>query len=149
MGVHEHLMDDERIVLQHPPFYLTTHRLLRCEEVSGNESFREIPLLGMTAVEELRVIDHRIMTIGVVLVISGVIIIATWVLFTAFLAVIAGVIAMVLGAKGKVIGHQVQSPRISERELDMWRLPSWGADNFIKKLQAIAEENQDPFSQRY
>jgi hypothetical protein len=149
MGVHEHLGDGERIVLQHNPFYLTTHRLLRCEDISDNDSFREIPLMGMTEVEELRVMDHRIMSVGVILVVSGVIIIATWVLFTAFLGVIAGVAALILGAKGKAIGYQVQSPRIPERELDTWRLPSWGTENFVSKLQAIAAENQDPFSSKH
>ena len=37
MGVREHLIDGERIVLQHPPFYLTTHRLLRCEDADGSD----------------------------------------------------------------------------------------------------------------
>ena len=149
MGVREHLIDGERIVLQHPPFYLTTHRLLRCEDADGSESFREIPLLGMTDVEQLRVTDHKIMSIGAILVVSGVILMATWGLFTAFLGVIAGIAAMVLGLKGKVTGHQVKSPRIPERESEMWLLPTWGADNFVKKLQAIITVNEDPNPSRY
>ena len=149
MGVHEHLVDDERIVLQHPPFYLTTHRLLRSEDVNGSDSFREIPLLGMTEVEKLQVTDHKIMTIGAILVVSSVILMATWGLFTAFLGLIAGIVALVWGSKGKVVGYQVKSPRISEREMDMWRLPNWGADNFVEKLQTIVAENQEPSSQRY
>ena len=149
MGVHEHLVDDERIVLQHPPFYLTTHRLLRSEDVNGSESFREIPLRGMTEVEKLQVTDHKIMTIGAILVVSSVILMATWGLFTAFLGLIAGIVALVWGSKGKVVGYQVKSPRISEREMDMWRLPNWGADNFVEKLQTIVAENQEPSSQRY
>jgi len=149
MGVHEHLLDEERIVLQHPPFYMTTHRLLRCEDVAGGESFKDIPLLGMTEVEVLRVTDHKIMSIGVILVVSGVILMATWGLFTAFLGVIAGIVALLMGSKGKVIGYQVKSPRIPEREQEMWLLPSWGTENFVKKLQSIVVENQDPHSQRY
>ena len=149
MGVHEHLIDDERIVLLHPPFYLTTHRLLRSEDVNGSDSFREIPLLGMTEVEKLQVTDHKIMSIGAILVVSCVILMATWGLFTAFFGLIAGVVALVWGSKGKTVGYQVKSPRISESELDMWRLPNWGADNFVEKLQTIAAENQDPYSQRY
>ena len=149
MSVHDRLMDDERIVLQHPPFYLTTHRLLRYEDDQGRDSFREISLRGMTEIEEMVATDHRIMAIGVTLVVSGVILIATWGLFTAFLAVVGGIAALILGAKGKVKGYQVRSPRIPERELDLWRLPTWGADNFVGKLRAIAAENQDPFSQKY
>lgn len=148
MGVHEHLIDEERIVLQHPPFYLTTHRLLRCEDDNGAESFREVPLLGMTEVEQLRVTDHKILSIGAILVVSGVILMATWGLFTAFLGVIAGIVALVLGSKGKVVGYQVKSPRIPDREQGMWLLPTWGADNFINKLQSIATENHDPYSER-
>ena len=112
MGVHEHLIDDERIVLQHPPLYLTTHRLLRSEDVNGSDSFREIPLLGMTEVEKLQVTDHKIMTIGAILVVSSVILMATWGLFTAFLGLIAGIVALVWGSKGKVVGYQGKSPRI-------------------------------------
>ncbi len=149
MGVHEHLIDDEGIVLQHPPFYLTTHRLLRSADVNGSDSFLEIPLLGMTEVEKLQVTDHKIMSIGAILVVSCVILMATWGLFTAFLGLIAGIVALVWGSKGKTMGYQVKSPRISESELDMWRLPNWGADNFVEKLQTIAAENQDPYSQRY
>ena len=149
MGVHEHLIDDERIVLQHPPFYLTTQRLLRSADVNGSDSFREIPLLGMTEVEKLQVTDHKIMSISAILVVSCVILMATWGLFTAFLGLIAGIVALVWGSKGKTMGYQVKSPRISESELDMWRLPNWGADNFVEKLQTIAAENQDPDSQRY
>ena len=149
MSVHDHLTDEERIVLQHPPFYLTTHRLLRCEDENGRDSFREIPLRGMTDVENIQVTDHRIMTVGAVLVVSGVILIATWGLFTAFLAVLGGIAALFLGSKGKVKGYQVRSPRIPERELEMWRFPTWGADNFVEKLRAIVAENQEPFSKEY
>jgi len=74
---------------------------------------------------------------------------ATWGLFTAFFGLIAGIVALVWGSKGKVVGYQVKSPRISEGELEMWRLPNWGADNFVEKLQTIITENQDPYSQRY
>ena len=81
--------------------------------------------------------------------VSGVILMATWGLFTAFLGVIAGIVALVLGSKGKVTGHQVKSPRIPDRELEMWLLPTWGADNFVKKLKAIVTENQDPNPPRY
>ena len=149
MGVHGHLVDDERIVLQHPPFYLTTHRLLRSEDVNGSDSFREIPLRGITEVEKLQVTDHKIMTIGAILVVSCVILMARWGLFTAFFGLIAGIVALVWGSKGKVVGYQVKSPRISDREMDMWRFPNWGADHFVEKLQTIVAENQDPFSQRY
>ena len=149
MSVHDYLTDEERIVLQHPPFYLTTHRLLRCEDENGRDSFREIPLRGMTDVEMIQVTDHRIMTVGAVLVVSGVILIATWGLFTAFFAVVGGIAALVLGSKGKVKGYQVRSPRRPERELEMWRLTTWGAVNFVTKLRAIAAENQDPFPRQY
>ena len=92
MGVHQHLTNEERIVLQRPPFYLTTHRLLRCEDVVDRESFREIPLRGITEVEKLRETDHKMMSVGSVLVVSSVILIATWGLLTAFLGVVAGVV---------------------------------------------------------
>ena len=59
MSVHDHLTAEERIVLQHPPFYLTTHRLLRCEDEDGKDMFREIPLRGMTDVEIASLMGQR------------------------------------------------------------------------------------------
>ena len=115
MGVHQHLINEERIVLQWPPFYLTTHRLLRCEDVLGNESFREIPIQGIKEVEMLRETDHKIMSLGLILVVSGVILIATWGLVTALLGVVAGIIALFLGSRGKIAGYQIKADRIPDR----------------------------------
>lgn len=149
MGVHQHLINEERIVLQSPPFYLTTHRLIRCEDVLGNESFREIPILGIKEVEMIRETDHKIMIIGVVLVVSGVILIATWGLLTAFLGVVAGIIALYLGSRGKIAGYQIESDRIPDQEFEMWRLPRWGTENFVKKLKVITVANETPNLNRY
>lgn len=149
MGVHQHLTNEERIVLQRPPFYLTTHRLLRCEDVVDRESFREIPLRGITEVEKLRETDHKMMSVGSVLVVSSVILIATWGLLTAFLGVVAGVVALFIGSRGKIAGYQIKSDRIPDREFGMWLLPRWGAQNFIGKLQAITEENKNLDPKKY
>ena len=149
MGVHQHLINEERIVLQWPPFYLTTHRLLRCEDVLGNESFREIPIQGIKEVEMLRETDHKIMALGLVLVVSGVILIATWGLVTAFLGVVAGIIALFLGSRGKIAGYQIKSDRIPDREFEMWLLPKWGTENFVRKLRVITVENETPNLNRY
>ena len=149
MGVHQHLINEERIVLQWPPFYLTTHRLLRCEDVLGNESFREIPIQGIKEVEMLRETDHKIMSLGLVLVVSGVILIATWGLLTAFLGVVAGIIALFLGSRGKIAGYQIKSDRIPDREFEMWLLPRWGTENFVRKLRVITVENETPNLNRY
>ena len=149
MGVHHHLINEERIVLQWPPFYLTTHRLLRCEDVLGNESFREIPIQGIKEVEMLRETDHKIMSLGLVLVVSGVILIATWGLLTAFLGVVAGIIALFLGSRGKIAGYQIKSDRIPDREFEMWLLPRWGTENFVRKLRVITVENETPNLNRY
>ena len=140
MSVYDHLRDDERIELQHPPFYLTNTRLLRSDDADG--IFREVPRIGMTSVDRVHATDHRIMVVGVVLVVSGAVLTLTWAPFTAWLAIIAGLAAMLLGAKGKLAGHQVTSPRIPESEQELWRLPSWGADNFVRTLRTIAEENR-------
>ena len=149
MGVHQHLINEERIVLQWPPFYLTTHRLLRCEDVLGNESFREIPIYGIKEVEMLRETDHKIMSLGLVLVVSGVILIATWGLVTAFLGIVAGTIALFLGSRGKIAGYQIKSDRIPDREFEMWLLPRWGTENFVRKLQVITIENEAPNLNRH
>ena len=149
MGVHQHLINKERIVLQWPPFYLTTHRLLRCEDVLGNESFREIPIQGIKEVEMLRETDHKIMALGLVLVVSGVILIATWGLVTAFLGVVAGIIALFLGSRGKIAGYQIKADRIPDRECEMWLLPRWGTENFVRKLQVITVENETSDLKRY
>ena len=140
MRVHDHLLDGERIELQHPPFYLTNRRLLRHDAADG--SFREVPRVGMTAVERIHATDHRIMALGVILVVSGVILTLSWAPFTAWLAIVAGIVALFLGSRGKLVGHEVRSPRITEAEQGFWTLPVWGADHFIGKLRTIAAENQ-------
>ena len=114
MSVYDHLQDGERIELQHPPFYLTNYRLLRSDDTDGR--FGEVQRIGMTAVERIVITDHRIMVTGVILVVSGVILTLSWAPATAWLAIIAGVAALLMGAKGKVVGHQVVSPRIAESE---------------------------------
>ena len=149
MGVHQHLINEERIVLQWPPFYLTTHRLLRCEDVLGNESFREIPIQGIKEIEMLRETDHKIMSLGLILVVSGVILIATWGLVTALLGVVAGIIALFLGSRGKIAGYQIKADRIPDREFEMWLLPRWGTENFVRKLQVITVENETSDLKRY
>lgn len=140
MSVHDHLQGNERIELQHPPFYLTNTRLLRNDESDG--IFREIPRIGMTGVERIHTTDHKMMVIGVTLVVSGAILTLSWAPFTAWLAIIAGLFALLLGGKGKLVGHQVVSPRIMEADQELWRLPKWGADHFVGKLRTIVEENR-------
>lgn len=140
MNVYDHLHDGERIELQHPPFYLTNRRLLRNDDNAG--SFREVPRIGMTAVERIHVTDHRIMALGVILVVSGAVLTLTWAPYTAWLAIIAGLAALLMGSRGKLVGHQVVSPRIPDSEQGLWQLPGWGADNFVNKLRTIAAENQ-------
>lgn len=140
MSVYDHLHDGERIELQHPPFYLTDRRLLRSDDATG--AFGEVPRVGMTAVERIQVTDHRIMVLGVILVVSGAILTLTWAPYTAWLAVIAGLAALLMGSRGKLVGHQVVSERIPESQQELWRLPAWGADNFVNRLRTIAAENQ-------
>ena len=140
MSVYDHLQDGERIELQHPPFYLTNYRLLRSDDTDGR--FGEVQRIGMTAVERIVTTDHRIMVTGVILVVSGVILTLSWAPATAWLAIIAGVAALLMGAKGKVVGHQVVSPRIAESEQAQWQLPAWGADNFVNRLRTIVAENR-------
>ena len=139
MSVYDHLQPEERIELQHPPFYLTNRRLLR---VGDDGRFGEVSRIGMTAVERVVTTDHRIMVLGVILVVSGAVLTLTWAPYTAWLAIIAGIAALLLGSRGKLVGHQVVSPRIPESEQELWRLPAWGADNFVNRLRTIATENQ-------
>ena len=140
MSVHDHLHIGERIELQHPPFYLTNVRLLRSDD--GDGTFGEIPLMGLTGMERVYATDHRIMAAGVALTVSGAVLTLTLAPFTAWLAIIAGVVALMMGARGKLVGHQAVSPRISAGEAELWRLPPWGADNFVGRLRAIAAENR-------
>ena len=128
MSVYDHLHDGERIELQHPPFYLTNRRLLRNDDATG--AFSEVPRIGMTAVERIHVTDHRIMVLGVIMVVSGAILTLTWAPYTAWLAIIVGLAALLMGVEGQarrapgrlgahpgVAARAVAAPGLGRRQL--------------------------------
>ena len=136
MKVRDHLLPGEMLVLEHPPFYLTTLRLLR--DVEGQ--MKALPLERLTGVETVRVVNHRLMFAGTALFVSGVILWATRFLVVTWpLILIAGIGALIWGLRGKLSYYQVQARNLSAQEETLWRFERWGFRRFVETLRERAE----------
>ena len=136
MAVRDHLLAGEVIVSEHPPFYLTTLRLLHHQQGPEGEQTLALPLERLIGVEEVKSTHHRLMIIGSALLLSGVFLTMTWGLFTAVLAIVGGVVALVMGSRGRVTGYQIQAQNLSPEEEAIWRLEHWGASHFVATLRS-------------
>ena len=136
MAVRDHLLAGEVIVSEHPPFYLTTLRLLHHQQGPQGEQTLALPLERLIGVEEVKSTHHRLMIIGSALLLSGVFLTMTWGLFTAVLAIVGGVVALVMGSRGRVTGYQIQAQNLSPEEEAIWRLEHWGASHFVATLRS-------------
>lgn len=136
MAVRDHLLAGEVIVSEHPPFYLTTLRLLHHQQGPQGEQTLALPLERLIGVEEVKSTHHRLMIIGSALLLSGVFLTMTWGLFTAVLAIVGGAVALVMGSRGRVTGYQIQAQNLSPEEEAIWRLEHWGAGHFVATLRS-------------
>ena len=135
MSVRDRLMGGEVIVSEHPPFYLTSMRLLHHGEEMEQEASRAIPLERLVGVEPLRSTRHGLMITGSLLVVSGFILLLTWPLYTAILVIPAGIGALVMGSMGKTVAYQIQAHNMPKEEESLWQLPAWGADHFLATIR--------------
>ena len=136
MKVRDHLFPGEMLVLEHPPFYLTTLRLLR--DVEGQ--MKALPLERLTGVETVRSVNHRLMFAGTALFVSGVVLWATRFLVVTWpLILIAGIGALIWGLRGKLAYYQVQARNLSADEEALWRFERWGFRRFVEALRERAE----------
>ena len=136
MKVRDHLLPGEMLVLEHPPFYLTTFRLLRVVE----GQMKALPLERLTGVETVRTVNHRLMFAGTALVVSGVVLWATGFLVVTWpLILLAGLGALIWGLRGKPAYYQVQARNLSAEEEALWRLERWGFRRFVEALRERAE----------
>ena len=136
MKVRDHLLPGEMLILEHPPFYLTSLRLLR--EVDGQ--MKALHLERLTGVETVRSVNHPLMFAGTALVVSGVVLWATrFLVVTPPLIIAAGVGALIWGLHGKPAYYQVQARNLSPQEEALWRLERWGFKRFVQALRDRAE----------
>ena len=135
MGVREHLQHGEVMVSEHPPFYLTSQRLLWHQEGPDGEQSRALPLERLISVEEIRTTHHPLMVVGSLLIISGVFLTLVWGLITPVLAIIAGVVALVMGSRGRTTGYQFRAHNLPMDEEALWRLEYWGSGHFITTVR--------------
>jgi hypothetical protein len=133
-------MTGEFIVSEHPPFYLTSMRLLHHREEAGDQESRAIPLERLIGVEPLQRTRHRLMIIGSAMVVSGFVLLLTWPLYTAFLVIPAGIVTLVVGSLGKTMAYQIQAHNMPEEEEPLWQLPAWGADHFLATIRTTIGE---------
>lgn len=143
MGVRDRLLVGEFILSEHPPFYLTSMRLLHHGEQMQREETRGIPIEHLIAVDSLRGTRHKFMIIGSVLLISGFVLAFMLPLYTTLLAIPAGIGALLMGSIGKTVAYQIKAQEMPKEEESIWRLPSWGADNFVSTIRkTIAQYNR-------
>ena len=140
MNVRDYLMAGELMVAEHPPFYLTTLRIVHYEDGPEGARSRALPLERLMAVEVLKATRHNMMIGGGALILSGVFLLLALGLVTSFLAILGGVVAMAMGAMGKTAAYQIRAHNLPEEDEALWRLPSWGADRFVTRIRNIIGE---------
>lgn len=130
MAARDHLREDESILAQFPPFYATTHRILRCETNGGQEECHELPYHHIATVEIIRRPLHRIAVPGVFVALSGVFL---WSLgfYTAVPTVALGVALILWGARGREAYYQFRGYDMPEQEQRRWRVTFRGSAGFI------------------
>jgi hypothetical protein len=135
MDVRDRLLAGEFILSEHPPFYLTSMRLLHHGEKTHREETRGIPIEHLITVDSLRGTRHSFMIIGGVLLISGFVLAFILPLYTTLLAIPAGIGALVMGSIGKTVAYQIKAQGMPKAEESIWRLPVWGADQFVNTIR--------------
>jgi hypothetical protein len=123
------------MVAEHPPFYLTSQRLLHYQEGPKGEQTRTLPLERITAVEVLKSTHHPTMVGGSILVISGVVLLLTWGLVTSVLSIVGGAVALVVGSLGRTSGYQIRAHNLLKEEQALWRLESRGSAHFVARIR--------------
>ena len=141
MDVRDRLLAGEFILSEHPPFYLTSMRLLHHDEKTHRGETRGIPIERLIAVDSLRGTRHSFMVIGSVLLISGFVLALILPLYTTLLAIPAGIGALVMGSIGKTVAYQVKAQEMDNGEESIWQLPAWGADNFVNTIRKTIAEH--------
>ena len=145
MSVRDHLLGDEYILAQSPPFYLTTHRIIRYDErlesPEGNE-LTHYPRERLASVERVRTPDHRLMILASVVVLGGVLLLAIG-FVTSFLAIIAGVAGIFYGSMKGEGYYQLHLHGIGEEEKARWRVAYRGSGRYIRTLQEILRESPE------
>ncbi len=134
MSIHRHLMDGERVLGEAPPFYATTHRVLRYEEApDGIESISELIYNRIASVERVSAPNHKLMIGGTLMVLAGLFLGVYIGLYTPYLAVPAGLAVIIFGAigGGMPVCYRLESRGASPEEQAKWLVPYRGSMQFI------------------
>jgi len=134
---------DERIVSQTGPFFVTSHRLLRVHRQERGWRLLEIPYPQLEAIEEVRVVDRKLLFLGTVVGVAGLGASLGWGLITPLLASFLG---FGLAFYGIIVGrpayYQVVGRSTPPGDLPLWRLPYKESRSFIASLVNVT--GQDP-----
>ena len=130
MAARDHLMEEEYILANCPPFYATTRRILRCETKNGQEEVHELPYFQISTVELVRRPHHKRAISGVLMSFVGLIL---WMmgLYTPILAVFLGIGLIVWGARGQESHYQFEGYNMGPEDLSLWQVPFRGSAGFI------------------
>lgn len=145
MSVRDHLLGGEYILAQSPPFYLTTHRLMRYDEGSGSPEGNELthyPRERLASVERVRTPDHRLMVLASVTLLGGVLLLVIG-FVTSILAIGAGIAGIFYGSMRGEGYYQLHIHGIGKEEKARWRVAYRGSGRYIRTLQEILRESPE------
>ena len=142
MSVRDNLLGDEYILAQSPPFYLTTHRLIRYEEGSEDKELTHFPRERLASVERVRTPDHKVMVLASVTLLGGVLLLAIG-FVTSILAIGAGIAGIFYGSMKGEGYYQLHLHGIGEEEKVRWRVAYRGSGRYIRTLQEILGESPE------
>ena len=132
-----YLRDSERIVSQFGPYFATSQRVLLVVERRGETELHEIPYPQLESVEEVRVLNHRKITRGALIVLIGVLISLVWLSIVSIALVITGIVLLLRGAIWKVAYYQLRGRGMEGPELYRWQVKHFGAGSFIASIHTI------------
>lgn len=134
---------EERILSQAGPFFATSRRLLRVQEGADGPRLLEIPYAQLEAIEEVRVVDRRLLSLGTIIGLAGLLASLSWGLVTPLLASFLGFGLALYGIiSGRPGFYQFRGRWTRREDLRHWRLPYKGSGGFIASIVNVT--GQDP-----
>jgi len=143
MGIREQLRQGETVISDHQPYYATSHRVIRYEEIDGRVDLWELSYARLTSVEVIKMPRHKMMIAGTMLVVGGAIMSATLAFITSWFAILAGVGALIYGGIGREAYYQLHASGMTKEEAARWRLVYWGNASFIRTIRTAIGERLD------
>ena len=144
MNIKEHLTPDEQVISEEPPFYLTSHRILRLDPRGSDLEPMQLPLARITAIELTKAPSHPVMIAGTLIAVGGVVMASLSLYISAILMVVTGIGIVILGGTATPLVYQIRALNLAQQEEVYWRLRYPRCRSLIASLQNIIGEKLRP-----